>query len=129
MTTPNRLTKQSIWTRTREINCLSKMTKLVWSLLKVVKALFGRNRPAYCWHAMDTALTSRGFVSKICFWVCVVERERLLIVLWQRNRVVSCVQCDQMARLFIQDLAIYNKENLPKRKQIVPKWVHNFAKY
>ena len=38
-------------------------------------------------------------------------------------------QCDQMAKLIIQYLAIYNNENLTKSIQIVPKWVHNFAKY
>ena len=27
-------------------------------------------------------------------------------------------QCDQMARLFLQDLAIYNNGNLPKRNKL-----------
>ena len=36
------------------------------------------------------------------------------------------IQCDQIV---FQDLDIYNNENLPKRIQIVPNWVHNFAKY
>ena len=30
---------------------------------------------------------------------------------------------------FVQYLAIYNDEFLPKTMQKVPKWVHNFAKY
>ena len=43
--------------------------------------------------------------------------------------VRSCSQCDQMARLFFQYLAISNNKILSKSIQIVPKWVHNFAKY
>ena len=34
-----------------------------------------------------------------------------------------------VTRLFCQDLAIYNNNNLPKRKQNVPKGIHNIAKY
>ena len=34
-----------------------------------------------------------------------------------------------MARLLFRYLAIYNNEKLPQIKQIVLKWVHNFAKY
>ena len=32
-------------------------------------------------------------------------------------------------QIVFQHLAIYNNENLPKSIQIIPKWVHNFAKY
>ena len=43
--------------------------------------------------------------------------------------MVKILTGSSVTRLFFEDLAIYNKENLPKRIQIVPKWVHNFAKY
>ena len=36
-------------------------------------------------------------------------------------------QCDQTIRLCFQYLAIFSNENLPKSKQIVPKWAENFA--
>ena len=38
-------------------------------------------------------------------------------------------QCDQMARLVFQYLAMHNNENLLKSIQIVPTGVHNFANY
>ena len=38
-------------------------------------------------------------------------------------------QCDQMARLIFQYLAIYNNENLPNSIRKLPKYVQNFAKY
>ena len=45
------------------------------------------------------------------------------------NTHITQAQCDQMAKLVFQYLAIYNNENLPKIIQIVSKWLHNFAKY
>ena len=41
---------------------------------------------------------------------------------------VSC-QCDQMARLCLQYLALYNSELNPNNIKKLPKKVHNFAKY
>ena len=38
-------------------------------------------------------------------------------------------QCDQMARWFVQYLAIYNNESLPNIIQIYPKYSQHFAKY
>ena len=46
-----------------------------------------------------------------------------------RGRGFIHCQCDQMAKLVFQYLAIYNNENLPKIIEIDPKWVYNFAKY
>ena len=39
------------------------------------------------------------------------------------------MQCDQMVRLFDQNLAIYNKENLPNSKFLAPKKVQFSAIY
>ena len=39
----------------------------------------------------------------------------------------SVKQCDQMARLFVQFLVIYNSDNLPKSRRKLPKLLQNFA--
>ena len=47
----------------------------------------------------------------------------------QKPRFGFEFQCDQMARLLFQYLAIYNFENLPNSIRSLPKYVQNFSKY
>ena len=49
--------------------------------------------------------------------------------IFSSSTVGTTEQCDQMARMFFQYLATCNNENLPKIILIVPKLVHNVAKY
>ena len=45
------------------------------------------------------------------------------------STIVGGCQCDQMARLIFQHLAIYNIENLPNSIRKLQKYVQNVAKY
>ena len=38
-------------------------------------------------------------------------------------------QCDQMARLCVQYLAVFNNKNLPNSKTLLPQKDHKIAKY
>ena len=46
-----------------------------------------------------------------------------------KRLVEESQQCDQMARFFIQYLAINNGEKLPKSIKNLPKKVHKLSKY
>ena len=60
----------------------------------------------------------------------ILHPNHYLLMTAARNLVqVRDVQCDQMARLFAQYLAIYNRKNVPKNITILPKWVQNFVKH
>ena len=39
------------------------------------------------------------------------------------------LQCDQMARLFVQNLAIYSNKKLAEKQNKIPKKVQNFGKF
>ena len=59
----------------------------------------------------------------ICHLVLpIVEKQTELSGVWQ-------VQCDQIATLLFQYLAINSKENLPNWDRSLPNWAQIFAQY
>ena len=53
----------------------------------------------------------------------------IIIIIWARNpEIFPPTQSDQMARLFVQHLAVYNSDNWPKSINFLQTLVQNFGK-
>ena len=101
------------------------MLKSIIFLVKSFLGNFYRHLAIFSGH---TALKAR--------FDCFSERMKMLQI---RSQVVKPVlqfivlkygtvlQCDQTTRLCFQYFAIFCNENLPKSRQIAPKWAENFS--